>query len=119
MERSSNSNGEIANAYGVQFIPKGYLLDSKGCVIQKDLRYENLQEVLVARYGDDPILHESEDEAESSPTDSGDDDVGGGQVELRQELAWAVFGLHASCVGVGYAVFSYFLAQLSLTRRRF
>lgn len=72
------SNGEIANAYGVQFIPKGYLLDTKGCVIQKDLQYENLQEVLVARYGDDPLLHESEDGAESSPTDSdSDDDVGG------------------------------------------
>ena len=71
------SNGEIANAYGVQFIPKGYLLDTKGCVIQKDLQYENLQKVLVSRYGYDSILHESEDEAESSPTDSGNDDVGG------------------------------------------
>ena len=72
------SSGKIANAYGVQFIPKGYLLDSKGCVIQKDLMHEALEEVLVARYGDDPLLHESEDEAgESSPTDPGSDEVGG------------------------------------------
>lgn len=70
------SSGEIANAYGVQFIPKGYLLDTKGCVIQKDLQYENLQEVLVARYGDDPILHASEGEAEASPTDPDSDDAG-------------------------------------------
>ncbi len=70
------SSGDIANAYGVQFIPKGYLLDTKGCVIQKDLQYENLQEVLVARYGDDPILHASEGEAEASPTDPDGDDEG-------------------------------------------
>ncbi len=72
------SSGEIANEYGVQFIPKGYLLDSKGCVIQKDLMHEALEEVLVARYGDDPLLHESEEEVEeSSPTDPGSDELGG------------------------------------------
>ena len=72
------SNGEIANAYGVQFIPKGYLLDGKGCVIQKDLMKEQLQEVLVAHFGDDPLLHESEQETEEdSVTDPGSDEVGG------------------------------------------
>lgn len=73
------SSGEIANAYGVQFIPKGYLLDSKGCVIQKDLQHDKLQEVLVARYGDDPTLHESEEEEseDSSSADPGSDEVGG------------------------------------------
>lgn len=72
------SSGEIANAYGVQFIPKGYLLDSKGCVIQKDLMHEALEEVLVARYGDDPLLHESEEEPdETAPTDPGSDELGG------------------------------------------
>ena len=73
------SSGDIANAYGVQFIPKGYLLDDKGCVIQKDLQYENLQEVLVARYGDDPILHASEGEAEASPTDTDTDSDDAGE----------------------------------------
>ena len=72
------SSGEIANAYGVQFIPKGYLLDSDGCVIQKDLMHEALEEVLVARYGDDPLLHESEEEPdETAPTDPGSDELGG------------------------------------------
>lgn len=72
------ANGEIANAYGVKFIPKGYLLDSEGCVIQKDLMHEKLQEVLVARYGDDPMLHEAKEEKEQeSPPDLGSDEVGG------------------------------------------
>ncbi|MCY3885816.1 MAG: TlpA disulfide reductase family protein, partial [Gammaproteobacteria bacterium] len=74
----TESNGEIANAYGVQFIPKGYLLDGNGCVIQKDLMKDQLQEVLVAHFGDDPILHEEEKETEEeSPTDPGSDEVGG------------------------------------------
>lgn len=72
------STGETANAYGVQFIPKGYLLDSQGCVIQKDLMKDQLQEVLVATFGGDPLLHESEEETEdASPADPGSDEVSG------------------------------------------
>lgn len=70
--------GEVAASYGVQFIPKGYLLDQEGCVIQKDLRPEKLKEVLVARYGEAPELEEPEElQEEESTTDPGADDVGG------------------------------------------
>lgn len=70
--------GEVAASYGVQFIPKGYLLDQEGCVIQKDLRPEKLKEVLVARYGEAPELVEPEEQQEEeSATDPGADDVGG------------------------------------------
>ena len=41
---------ETPLAYGVRFIPKAYLLDSKGCILQKDLTTETLEEVLSKRY---------------------------------------------------------------------
>ncbi|MCY4143433.1 MAG: redoxin domain-containing protein [Gammaproteobacteria bacterium] len=69
--------GEVAGAYGVQFIPKGYLLDSEGCVVQKDLMHENLKEVLVARYGEAPELEEQPELEDSEDADPGADDVGG------------------------------------------
>ena len=67
----------MAGAYGVQFIPKGYLLDSEGCVVQKDLMHENLKEVLVARYGEAPELEEQPELEDSEDADPGADDVGG------------------------------------------
>ena len=43
---------ETPVAYGVRFIPKAYLVDTEGCIIQKDLTPEVLEEVLVEQYGE-------------------------------------------------------------------
>ena len=37
-------------SYGVWGIPKGFLVDSQGCILQKEIRPDKLKEVLVARY---------------------------------------------------------------------
>jgi len=43
---------ETPVAYGVRFIPKAYLVDTEGCIIQKDLATEVLEEVLIQNYGE-------------------------------------------------------------------
>lgn len=44
-------NGPTATAYGVQFVPKGYLVDSTGLILEKDLDPGELGEFLTARLG--------------------------------------------------------------------
>ncbi len=44
-------HGATARAYGVQHIPKSYLVDSEGCILQKDIVLEELEEVLGSRFG--------------------------------------------------------------------
>ena len=58
--------GPTAVDYGVGWIPKSYLVDSKGCVLDKDIQGMKLQEVLVAHYGDRPELQEDAEEVEES-----------------------------------------------------
>ena len=55
-------SGETATTYGVNFIPKGFLVDSEGCITQKDLPTDKLETVLSGRYGPMP----EEDETESA-----------------------------------------------------
>ena len=43
-------DGEIATMYGVHFIPKSYLIDSDGCILQKDLPTNLLEQVLVRQF---------------------------------------------------------------------
>ena len=43
--------GEIVTSYGVNFVPKGYLLDSDGQIVQKDLSTDQLKEFLGSVYG--------------------------------------------------------------------
>lgn len=43
--------GEVSNSYGVQFIPKTYLLDSSGCILHKELSTDELERVLLAKFG--------------------------------------------------------------------
>ncbi len=63
--------GTTPVAYGVGWIPKGYLIDSKGCIVDKDMQGEKLQELLVAQHGDKPELQEEVEEEEAeSPDDS-------------------------------------------------
>ena len=70
-------DGPTAAAYGVQFIPKGYLLDSKGCIIKKDLHTDQLNELLVARYGEAPVPEDTEEASEDESVDSATDEMGG------------------------------------------
>lgn len=63
--------GPIGIQYGVGWIPKGYLIDSKGCIYEKDIRPDALKEFLVNRYGMDESLQESELETEDSQGVSG------------------------------------------------
>ena len=44
--------GEVAVAYGVNALPKSYLLDSDGRVVHKDLSTDQLKEFLVREYGE-------------------------------------------------------------------
>lgn len=43
-------DGEVATLYGVHFIPKSYLIDSEGCILQKDLPIDLLEKVVVSRF---------------------------------------------------------------------
>ncbi len=43
--------GPTATAYGVQFVPKGYLVDSTGLILEKDLDPDQLGEFLTAKFG--------------------------------------------------------------------
>lgn len=49
-------DGEVATMYGVHFIPKSYLIDSDGCILQKDLPIDLLEDVVVSKF--DEITNE-------------------------------------------------------------
>lgn len=57
-------HGTTTRAYGVQHIPKSFLLDSKGCIIQKDLAIEDLEQVLTEHFGDVAELNAPESSVE-------------------------------------------------------
>ena len=44
-------NGPTATAFGVQFVPKGYLVDGEGVILEKDLDPEELDEFLTGKFG--------------------------------------------------------------------
>lgn len=41
-------------SYGVQWIPKGFLVDKEGCIVRKDIRPDKLEKELATRY-DEPL----------------------------------------------------------------
>ena len=49
----SKSDGPVSSAYGVTFIPKGYVLDSNGVIIAKDIKTEDLEELLASKLASD------------------------------------------------------------------
>ena len=69
--------GATATTYGVLTIPKGFLLDSKGCILEKGVRPTQLEEALVARFGEVPELNEPSTESESKLEDPSIDETGG------------------------------------------
>ena len=60
-------DGPVAVSYGVNAIPKGFLVDSKGCIYEKNIRPAALKEFLVDRYGMDESLVEPEEETKDDP----------------------------------------------------
>lgn len=40
------ANTEVSSTYGVRYIPKNYLLDSNGCIVQKDITTAQLERIL-------------------------------------------------------------------------
>ena len=63
--------GPIGVQFGVGWVPKGYLVDSQGCIYEKDIRPDALKEFLVDRYGMDDSLEEPEVDPDESPEVSG------------------------------------------------
>lgn len=51
--------GIVAKAYGVKSIPKSFLVDKYGCINHRDLRSEELERVLKARYDDTTVSDET------------------------------------------------------------
>ena len=49
----SKTDGPVSSAYGVTFIPKGYVLDSNGVIIAKDIKTEDLEELLASKLSSD------------------------------------------------------------------
>lgn len=44
-------NSTTALDYGISFIPQSFLIDREGCILQKDLSTDDLEQVLAARWG--------------------------------------------------------------------
>ena len=59
--------GPVSTMYGVNAIPKGFLVDSQGCIYKKNIRPAALKDFLVDRYGMDESLVEPEAETEDTP----------------------------------------------------
>ena len=60
------SEGPVARVYGVIAIPKGFLVDSQGCIYKKDIRPAALEKFLVDRYGLDESLVEPDEETDDA-----------------------------------------------------
>ncbi len=54
-------NGPVSGAYGVQEIPRKYLIDTHGCILNKNPSVDALREILVERYGVASTSETSED----------------------------------------------------------
>ena len=63
--------GHVGVQYGVGWIPKGYLVDSQGCIYEKDIRPDALKEFLVDRYGMDDSLEQPDIETDDMQGVSG------------------------------------------------
>ena len=62
--------GPVSTMYGVNAIPKGFLVDSQGCIYKKNIRPAALKEFLVDRYGMDESLEEPEVDTDSPEVSS-------------------------------------------------
>lgn len=69
------SRGPVYDAYGVTFIPKGYILNKDACIVGKDMSTEELDKLLAAQFAsaNDANVHQ---EAVSDLSESADNQVG-------------------------------------------
>lgn len=69
------SRGPVYNAYGVTFIPKGYILNKDACIVGKDLSTEELDKLLAAQFSNSDVSSSTQ-EAVSDLTETADNQVG-------------------------------------------
>ncbi len=77
ISENSKTGGSVSTTYGAISIPKGYVLDSQGCVIGKDIFPDKLKEFLVDHYGESGVAHEGEYDTSTSQSDAGASGIGG------------------------------------------
>lgn len=65
--KDADNGSPVSKSYGVNFIPKTFLVDSQGCIYRKNIHPNELKTFLVDRYGMDESLVEPEEEPEESP----------------------------------------------------
>ena len=70
-------DGATAVSYGVSAIPKGYLLDSQGCILKKNLRPAALKEALIARFGEMPEPDDASTTKDSDAAKSDNEAISG------------------------------------------
>ncbi|MCY4142711.1 MAG: redoxin domain-containing protein [Gammaproteobacteria bacterium] len=70
-------DGATAVSYGVSAIPKGYLLDSEGCILKKNLRPASLREALIARFGEMPEPDDASTSTDSDSAKSNNEEISG------------------------------------------
>ena len=69
------SSGPVYNAYGVTFIPKGYVLNKDSCIVGKDMSTEELDKLLQAQFASADLM-EADQESISDVTQTTDNQVG-------------------------------------------
>lgn len=65
--KDADNGSPVSKSYGVNFIPKTFLIDSQGCIYRKNIHPTELKTFLVDRYGLDESLVEPEEEPEDTP----------------------------------------------------
>ena len=65
--KDADNGSPVSKSYGVNFIPKTFLVDSQGCIYRKNIHPSELKTFLVDRYGMDESLVEPEEEPEDTP----------------------------------------------------
>ena len=65
--KDADNGSPVSKSYGVNFIPKTFLVDSEGCIYRKNIHPGELKDFLADRYGLDESLIEPEEEPEETP----------------------------------------------------
>lgn len=69
------SNGPVYNAYGVTFIPKGYVLNKDSCIVGKDMSTEELDKLLADQFASVEMTEATQEPA-SNVAETTDNQVG-------------------------------------------
>jgi len=69
--KDTDNGSPVSKSYGVNYIPKTFLVDSQGCIYRKNIHPDELKTFLVDRYGLDESLEEPEEDDEDTAEISG------------------------------------------------